>query len=263
MKTSPGEGTRARFWPAARVWVVEDDPQVRRMVAFLMTEEGYEVWEMASATEVARALDEDPPDLIILDLGFPDGDGLEILRDIRARPGGAEIVVIILTGSRDTANLLRCFSLGADDFLVKPVDSFELVLRVRCRLERCRALLAEGADRLRVGRLVLHLSTREFSAGGRQALLTPTEFALVRYLAERADLPVPTSALLEEVLGYPKGSGSPDAVRVLVRKIRQKIEPDPSRPRVLVRAAGGGYRLVARSADPPEPPMPSSSPPRP
>jgi DNA-binding response OmpR family regulator len=226
---------------AARVLVVDDEPMVREVLSRYLERDGFEVevagdGEAALAAFAARA-----PDLVLLDLMLPRLDGFEVFRKMRAsRPASP---VIMLTARGDVTDRIVGLEIGADDYVAKPFSAKEVVARVRTVLRRAREL-ERGADEvLRHGELVIDARTREVTRGGEPVSLTPREFELLRYLAASPGTVFSRYDLLDELWDV-AFDGDPATVTVHVRRLREKIEPDPAHPRHLVTAWGAGYRFV-------------------
>ncbi|MDQ6774207.1 MAG: response regulator transcription factor [Candidatus Dormibacteraeota bacterium] len=226
---------------AGRVLVVDDEPEIRRA---LITGLGYHdllVHAVATGEEALRELAAWRPDVVLLDLGLPEMDGFEVLRRMRERGGReAVIVVSVMPGEKDK---VRALDLGADDYVVKPFGMEELLARIRAVLRR-QAAIAEGEPVLRAGDLEMDLGTREVRVGGRPVHLTPTEYELLRYLAQNAGRPVTHSTLLRQVWGD-YAAGDTYNTRYVVAQIRRKLGDDPADPRYIVSEPGVGYRLKA------------------
>ncbi|MBM3266854.1 MAG: response regulator transcription factor [Candidatus Sericytochromatia bacterium] len=225
------------------VWIVDDDQSLRKLYAFILEQEGFSTEKFGSKEEVLLRLKAGPPDLLLLDLGLPDGDGQEICRIFRDDPAAAAIPIVVVTGSLDMTDRYRALAEGADDFLTKPIDQMELVLRMRNLLKRAAGFHLRDTECLRAGDLELDLRNHELRSGERQVQLTPSEFAILRHLLERVGVPVSAETLLVEALGYPPRLGNPEILRAHVKKIRRKIEDNPDEPRILVNRPRLGYMV--------------------
>jgi len=225
----------------SRVLVVDDDPTVSEVVARYLERDGYAVETVADGrTALDRALAE-PPDLVILDLMLPGIDGLEVCRRLRAL---APVPIVILTARGQENDRIVGLDLGADDYVAKPFSTKELVARVRAVLRRARGPLApSGPDAPSVyadGDLEVDVAARQARLAGAVVSLTAREFELLAFLVRHPGRAFRREELLEGVWGYRYGDTS--TVTVHVRRLREKIEPDPSHPVRIVTVWGVGYR---------------------
>ena len=226
---------------AARVLIIEDDPNVAEVVGRYLTREGYEV---EIATDGAAGLDRalsDPPELVVLDLMLPNLGGLEVCRRIRA---AAPVPVIILTALGEETDRIVGLELGADDYMAKPFSPRELTARVKAVLRRATGPLAPSAPTpavLRSGELEVDVTAHEARLGGALVALTAKEFDLLTYLMEHPRRAFRREELLERVWGFSYGDTS--TVTVHIRRLREKIEADPSAPRYVCTVWGVGYRF--------------------
>jgi two-component system, OmpR family, response regulator ResD len=220
------------------VLVVDDEPIVREVVASYLQHEGYSTLEAADGEAARRLLEEQPPDLVVLDLMLPGIDGLELCRWIRAR---SDLPVIMLTARGDEADRIVGLELGADDYVSKPFSPRELAARVRTVLRRSSAELAR-AERLSFHGLELDGRTREVTRNGDELALTAKEFDLLWFLANHPRHVFSRDQLMDRVWGY-EAAFDTGTVTVHVRRLREKIESDPSRPRLLQTVWGVGYRF--------------------
>ena len=225
---------------AARVLIIEDDPNVAEVVGRYLTREGYEV-EIASdgALGLERAL-LDPPELVVLDLMLPNLGGLEVCRRIRE---AAPVPVIILTALGEETDRIVGLELGADDYVAKPFSPRELTARVKAVLRRATGPLAARAAPalLRAGELELDPLAHEARLAGELVSLTAKEFDLLQHLMEHPRRAFRREELLEQVWGFSYGDTS--TVTVHIRRLREKIEADPSAPRYVTTVWGVGYRF--------------------
>ncbi len=224
----------------ARVLIVEDEPEIRRFVRLTLEAEGYEVHE---ADGVRRGLIEAGtrrPDLVVLDLGLPDGDGLELIEDLRK---WSQIPVIVLSARSRESDKIAALDAGADDYLVKPFGGGELLARVRAQLRRYQQRTAAGDTTIRFGDVEIDLTRRFVGRNGQPLHLTPIEYRLLTYLAGQPDRVITHRQLLSVVWG-PGHAEDTHYVRVHMANLRKKIEAEPSMPRHLVTEAGIGYRFV-------------------
>ena len=226
--------------PAPVALLVEDEPHIRRFVRSALEGEGCQVWETST---LARGLIEAAsrqPDLVILDLGLPDGDGVDLVRELRGWTG---IPVLILSARSDEANKVRALDAGADDYLTKPFGVPELLARVRALLRRSQRP-ADAGPVLRFGDVELDLARRQVQRQGQPVHLTPIEYRLLTYLAANAGRVLTQRQLLAEVWG-PNHTDHAHYLRVYMTNLRRKLEADPAQPRYLLTESGVGYRLVA------------------
>jgi two-component system response regulator ResD len=225
----------------ARVLVVDDEPMVREVLSRYLVRDGFDV-EVAADGELAlAAFDARRPDLVLLDLMLPRLDGFEVFRRIRAR---GRSPVIMITARGDVTDRIVGLEIGADDYVSKPFSPAEVVARVRAVLRRADPGEPPGRERetLRFGELEIDLEAREVRVGGRAVSLTPREFDLLDLLASNPRVVFSRYRLLEELWDV-AFDGDPATVTVHIRRLREKIESDPSRPRRLVTVWGSGYRF--------------------
>lgn len=227
-----------------KLLLVDDDLLLRRSLAFNLGQAGYQVSTAANAEEALAAIRESPPDLVLLDIGLPDMDGLTALGRIREL---ADVPVIFLTARRRHLDQLLGLELGADDYVTKPFEPDILVARIKAVLRRPRNAPDPGsaARPLVVGDLEIDPATHTVTVAGREVALTPHEFGLLQTLAEEAGHVISVDRLLDRVWGLDRG-GDPQVVYVQVRWLRAKLEEDPQHPRRLVTVRGVGYKLVAQ-----------------
>jgi DNA-binding response OmpR family regulator len=230
-----------------RVLVVDDDPTVSEVVARYLARDGYVVETVADGrTALDRALGE-PPDLVVLDLMLPGLDGLEVCRRLRAL---APVPIVILTARGQESDRIVGLDLGADDYVAKPFSTKELVARVRAVLRRARGPLAPsgpGAPAVHAdGDLEVDVAARQARLGGEVVSLTAREFELLAYLVRHPGRAFRREELLEGVWGYRYGDTS--TVTVHVRRLREKIEADPSVPVRIATVWGVGYRWEGATA---------------
>ena len=221
------------------ILVVDDDPTVREVVVAYLKAEGYDVSEAADGEAALLAIQRDPPDLIVLDVMLPGVDGLEVCRRVRAV---SEIPIIMLTALGSEADRVVGLELGADDYLTKPFSPRELVLRVGSVLRRAGETTARDSLVLRDGELVIDGPSRTVTLSGTPVALTVREFDLLRFLVTHPDVVFTRVELLERVWGWSFGDQS--TVTVHVRRLREKIEDDPTTPMRLLTVWGVGYRWV-------------------
>jgi two-component system KDP operon response regulator KdpE len=233
--TSPG----ASAGVPVIVLVVDDDPPIRRFLRAGLENEGYVLVEAATGQEGITQAATRAPDLVLLDLGLPDIDGLEVLRRIRE---WSAVPVIVLTARGQEGDKIRALDGGADDYVTKPFAMGELNARMRVAL-RHRARTGDGdSGVLDAGELQVDLARRRVTVGGEEVRLTPIEYRLLAMLARHAGRVLTHEQLLREVWG-PGYSQQHHYVRVYMAQLRHKLEKDPARPRLLLTEPGVGYRL--------------------
>jgi len=223
---------------AGRILVVDDEPQIRRIMRTTLTGAGYEVEDARSGEEALVKLREFRPDLVLLDINMPGMGGLEACRAIRADPN---VAIIMLTVHNTEAAKVEALDAGADDFVTKPFGTPELLARIRAALRRVPATQS-APSRLRVGELTIDFTARTVSRGGITAHLTPKELDLLRHLTQHANQAVPHRELLQAVWG-PDYGDQVDYLRVFIKTLRKKIEPNPDRPRYITTEPWIGYRF--------------------
>jgi two-component system KDP operon response regulator KdpE len=224
---------------ATKVLVVDDDETLLRFLAEYFTRDGFQVITADRGTKGLRALYQERPDLVILDVMMPGMDGWEVCARMREI---AEVPVIMLTAKTSEADKLRGFRLGVDDYVTKPFSLAELAARVRAVLGRTAVQREEAGTAYQVGPLLVDMGKREARRGEQLLSLTPTEFRLLGVLARRAGQAVSQGELVEEVWGGNRQEGG-SALRRYIWFLRQKIEEDPDKPIHLVTIRGYGYRL--------------------
>ncbi|WP_076999648.1 two-component system response regulator KdpE [Variovorax sp. KK3] len=228
--------------PAPTAVVIEDEPQIRRFVRGALEAEGWQVHEASTLREGLAAAGTRQPDLLVLDLGLPDGDGITLIRDVR---GWSGVPIIVLSARIDEADKIEALDAGADDYLTKPFGTGELLARVRANLRRPRA--ASGSEEpdavFRFGEVEIDRSARLVRRAGAEVHLTPTEYRLLSVLAANAGRVLTQRQLLREVWG-PAHAGQSHYLRIYMGHLRQKLEADPAQPRHLLTETAVGYRLV-------------------
>src|ERR1700693_249031 len=220
--------------------LVEDEPQIRRFVRSAMEQEGWQVFEAAGMQRGLIDAGTRQPDLVILDLGFPDGDGIDFIIDLRR---WSAVPVIVLSARAGESDKIKALDAGADDYLGKPFGFGELLARVRSTLRRQRQTAAGGDGVIQFGDVKLDLKARLVTRDGQAVRLTPTEYRLLAVLATNAGRVVTSPQLLREVWG-PSHSDDGHYVRVYMGHLRQKLEEDPAQPRYLLTETAVGYRLL-------------------
>lgn len=223
------------------ILVVDDDEDVAETIERLLRRSGYEVvvaYRGADALALAR---DRKPALVILDIIMPGMTGLDVCRHMRSSPETEQIPILFLTARGEVDDKIDGFEAGADDYISKPFDMRELQMRVKALLRRSQRQEPVELERVVVGDLMLDCRSFELVAPKRQAVLTPVEFRIVFLLMSNPKQVFSAKQLLQQVWGYPAGTGTPDLVRVHVKNIRQKIEPVPERPIYIKNIKRRGY----------------------
>ena len=224
---------------ALRVLVVDDERAIRRFLRASLTAHGYAVFEASAGQEALSAVIGDRPDLIILDLGLPDLNGLEVTRQLRE---WTRIPIIVLSVREEEATKVAALDVGADDYLTKPFGIAELMARIRVALRHAEQPAGEPV--FEVGDLRMDRARRQVLMAGNEIVLTPTEYDLLRVLVQYAGKVLTHRQLLRQVwgMGYELET---HLLQVNISNLRRKIEPDPSRPSYIITEVGVGYRLRA------------------
>ena len=224
-----------------KILVVDDEPPIRKLLRLGLNAHGYDVHEAANGKSALDMLAK-KPDLVILDLGLADIDGLTLLKAIRQRHDSLPIIVLSSRG--DEAGKVAALDLGADDYVTKPFGMDELLARMRAALRHQLQVQGERPV-FQVGELRVDLVRRIVSVGGKEVKLSPKEYDLLRLLVQHAGKVLTHRFLLQQLWGEPADT---QYVRVYVRQLRQKIETDPERPHYILTETGIGYRLRAPEA---------------
>jgi DNA-binding response OmpR family regulator len=222
-----------------RVLVVDDEPTIREIVVSYLEREGFTTLEAADGTRARELLERDPPDLVVLDLMLPGTDGLELCRWIRSR---SRLPVIMLTARGEESDRIVGLELGADDYVTKPFSPRELAARVRTVLRRAETD-TPADERLSYDGLVIDSGSREVTRGNEPLRLTAREFDLLWFLASHPRRVFSREHLMRRVWGYSAALDT-GTVTVHMRRLREKIEDDPSQPRHLETVWGVGYRFA-------------------
>lgn len=228
----------------ARVLVVDDEQAILRAVRAILTGYGFQVEAATTGQEALQRYQARRPDVVILDLGLPDMDGMEVIRTLRAQ-GSTPIVVLSVRGAE--RDKVAALDLGADDDLTKPFGVEELLARVRVALRHAARPASGSAAVFRSGELVIDMERRRVFAHGGEVHLSPTEYELLKVLATHPNKLLTDTMLLRQVWGPSYGSEG-HYLHVYVARLRKKIEPDPQNPRYIVTEPGVGYRLLAEEA---------------
>lgn len=226
----------------AKILIVDDDPVHVRLVEKLLSDEGYVTVTAATADEGIRRLENGAFDLMILDLGLPDDDGISLCRDLRQR---WYLPIIMLTARSEAEQKVLGLDVGADDYLTKPFEPKELLARVRAQLRRSSQYVTPGGEpeRLDFGDLVLDLNERDARVGSKLVGLTSREFEVLEFLARYPNKAMAREKVFERVWGYAEEFNT-NSLDVIIYRIRNKIEKDPGNPERLVTVRGFGYKLV-------------------
>jgi two-component system KDP operon response regulator KdpE len=223
--------------------VVDDEVQIRRFLRAGLELDGFSVEEAQTGHDALRLATLRRPDLVILDLGLPDMDGGEVLDRLRA---WSSVPLIVLSVRSNEAEKVRLLESGADDYVVKPFGMAELLARAHAALRR-QVRASSGEPIVKLGPLSIDFAARIVSVDGARIMLTPKEYRLLQILAQHAGNVVTHQFLLKEIWGSPHLHDT-HYLRIFIRKLRQKIEADPTRPRILLTELGVGYRLVTPEA---------------
>jgi two-component system KDP operon response regulator KdpE len=229
--------------PALTALLVEDEPQIRRFVRAALEEEGWQVFEAATLARGLIDAGTRTPDLIVLDLGLPDGDGIDFITDIRK---WSAVPVIVLSARIQESEKIRALDAGADDYLTKPFGVGELQARVRATLRRQRQPDVDDTGVVQFGAVTVHLKDRRVSKGGENVHMTPTEYRLLALMVANAGRVVSNPQLLRTVWG-PAHVENGHYLRIYMGHLRHKLEDDPAQPRYLLTETGVGYRLLLSS----------------
>lgn len=224
-----------------RVLVVEDDREIRTLVQSALALEGFDVQTAVSLSEAQALLQHSPPALIVLDLGLPDGEGLQLVRQVRQH---SSLPIVVISARHQEAQKIALLDAGADDYLSKPFSVAELLARMRVALRHRGTALAPAVTTHALDDLRVDLETRSVTRAGAPVHLTPTEYALLACLVRSAGRVVTHRQLLAEVWG-PEYTEHTHYLRLYMGQLRAKIERDPAEPRHLLTETGVGYRLAA------------------
>ncbi len=233
---------------SAYILTVDDEQPMRMMLTDALGSAGYEVETASSALDALRKLDNRRPDVLVLDIGMPEMDGLTLCRKLRQDPRFVTLPILFLTAYTQPEDIVKGLDAGADDYTLKPINLPVFLARVRALLRR-KELIPEDAQQaeykaiLKVGGLELNSDTYQVSVEGNTIQLTATEHRLLRYMMEHDNQPLSPQRLLEAVWEYPPYTGDPDLVRVHVRNLRTKLESDTRQPKYIQTVHGVGYMI--------------------
>jgi two-component system KDP operon response regulator KdpE len=221
-----------------KVLIVDDEPQIRRLIHAALTRADYATVEAATAREALEMLKTERPDISLLDLGLPDRDGLELVPLFKAQ---SDATLIVVSAREATEQKVAALDLGADDYLTKPFDTDELLARVRVAL-RNRLTRDGGTATVKAGDVEIDLMARIVRKGGQEVHLTPKEYGVLAQLARHPGRVITHKQIMDHV--WPnEHEHHVEYLRVLVRTLRQKLEDEPQRPRIIGNELGIGYRL--------------------
>jgi two-component system KDP operon response regulator KdpE len=224
---------------SGKILIVDDEPQIRRVLKVALTTEGYVVADAKSAEECFMKLRQDRFDLVLLDVNMPGTSGLEVCRSIRSN---SEIAIIMLTVRNAEADKVAALDAGADDYVTKPFSTPELLARIRAHLRRATYSPSSGPQIIHFDEVEINVATRHVSVRGQDVRFTPKEFDLLYYFATHANVTIPHGKLLQAVWG-PDYGNEIEYLHVFVNQIRKKIEQDPGNPRHLLTELRIGYRF--------------------
>jgi two-component system KDP operon response regulator KdpE len=226
-----------------RILVVDDEPQIRRVMKTALTANGYEAYEARTGEEALEALRESNPDLILLDMNMPGMGGMAACREIRAV---SEVAIIVLSVRDSERDKIAALDAGADDYITKPFSVNELMARVRANLRRTPGQGENEQPIVISEQLSVNFAGREVIANGQSVRLTPKEFDLLHYFLANANRPITHRKLLQTLWG-PDYGDEVEYLRVFVSQLRKKIEADPAHPRYIVTEPWVGYRFALPS----------------
>jgi two-component system KDP operon response regulator KdpE len=224
---------------SAKILVVDDEPQIRRMLRSALTKLGYVVADARSGEDALEKIRQERFDLIILDRNMPGIGGLAACREIRSR---SDVGIIMLTVRKAEADKIEALDAGADDYVTKPFSMPELSARIRANLRRVPLSPQEGPQVVTFDGIEVNLGTRHVSANGRDIRLTPKEFDVLHYLLKNPNVAIPHGKILQAVWG-PDYGNEVEYLHVFVNQLRKKIEPNPSKPKYILTEPWFGYRM--------------------
>lgn len=225
---------------SAKILVVDDEPQIRRMMRATLTANGYQIDEARTGEDALSRFRDYLPDLVLLDLNMPGMDGLETCRALRT---GSDVPIIILTVRNTEREKVEALDAGADDYVTKPFGIEELLARIRAALRRAPTSPEGGPRTFSSKDLEIDFDARRIRANGNNVRLTPKEFDLLRFLVSQGGRPVPHREILQTVWGPDYGDET-DYLRVFINHLRKKIETNPARPKYVLTEPWVGYRFA-------------------
>jgi DNA-binding response OmpR family regulator len=236
MNLKNGEGC---FMADGKILIVEDEIPIRKLIHFNLQRSNFEVIEAGNGTDAIKLVKEESPSLVLLDIMLPDMDGFEICTKLRENYPGLPIVIVSARG-QDMEKIMA-LELGADDYVVKPFNPLELVARIRSVLRRTNGMVPrQPSNLIKTGPFVLDLKTQKLYKYGQIVKLTAREYQLIKLFFDRPEEPITRDQLLDEIWGL-NYFGDPKTVDVHIRRLREKIEEDPSQPMFLKTIWGFGY----------------------
>jgi two-component system, OmpR family, KDP operon response regulator KdpE len=228
--------------PDPIIVLIEDEPQIRRFLRATLTGQGYRLFEAATGGDGLVEVASRQPDVVIVDLGLPDMDGIEVIRKLRE---WTSVPIIVLSARGQERDKVAALDVGADDYVSKPFGASELLARIRVAIRHAAGASHEADEAAyKVGELQVDRLRRHVSLGGTEVRLTPTEYKLLTTLIRHAGKVVTHQQLLREVWG-PAHTDQGHYVRIYMAHLRHKLETEPARPRYLLTEPGVGYRLAA------------------
>ena len=227
--------------PEASIVLIEDEAPIRRFLRATLTGHGYRLFEVGTGADALVEVAQRQPDVVILDLGLPDIDGVEVIRRLRE---WSAVPIIVLSARGQERDKVAALDAGADDYVSKPFNAGELLARVRVALRHAAGAAHEKSAAFKLGELQVDLLRRHVMVGGGEVRLTPIEYKLLATLVKHAGKVVTHRQLLREVWG-PSHDDQSHYVRVYMAHLRHKLETEPARPRYLLTEPGVGYRLAA------------------
>ena len=226
--------------PSGRVLIVDDEPQIRRVMRTALTSHGYEPFEARTGEEALDVLREYDPDVVLLDLNMPGIGGMATCRQLRA---ASEVAIIVLSVRDSERDKIAALDAGADDYITKPFSVNELMARIRANVRRLPGQSEQTKTVIEMENLRIDLESRQVTARGQSVRLTPKEFELLQYLASNPNKPLPHRKVLQTLWG-PEYGGEVEYLRVFVSQLRKKIEADPAHPEFILTEPWVGYRFV-------------------
>ena len=226
-----------------RILVVDDDPNIRRVIRITLVAQGYELSDARTGEEALQKAAENKFDLILLDINMPGVGGLETCRQIRA---SSDVAIIMLTVRSAEEDKVKALDSGADDYVTKPFGTPELLARIRAALRRLPLPPNGGRELILLENCQINLATRRVIRGDREARLTPKEFDLLQFLLTHANVPIPHARLLQAVWG-PEYGDEIEYLHTFINQLRKKIEQDPAHPKYLLTEPWVGYRFYLPS----------------
>jgi two-component system KDP operon response regulator KdpE len=223
----------------AKILVVDDDPQLRRVMKAALTKQGYIIEDARSGEAALEKLRDERYDLVILDRNMPGMGGIEACRSIREH---SDMGIIMLTVRKTEEEKIEALDAGADDYITKPFSMPELLARIRANLRRAPLATRQGSNLITFDQVQVDLDTHHVSIQGRDVRLTPKQFEVLNYLIANPNVSIPHAKILQAVWG-PDYGGEVEYLHVLVNQLRKRIEPDPSKPRYILTEPWFGYRF--------------------